>query len=197
MTPRVQQSSLTLEKEVVDRTTVSVSLLNVRGEHLIRALDVNLPQPIVLTYPIFDSTGSSFEGGYYSVASFANWQFSRTLDCPWPPCVNPLGRPIAQLGAINEFQSAASSNYNGATLSLNRRIARGTYFRLSYTYAQAIDDGHDALVAGQPATVQNSYPPNAERGPSVTDQRHRFVLACSAQPRFFHRGHEMLGYFLQ
>src|SRR5579871_554837 len=31
VTPRVQQASITLEKEVVDRTTVSVSLLNVRG----------------------------------------------------------------------------------------------------------------------------------------------------------------------
>jgi hypothetical protein len=193
VTPRVQQSSLTIEKEVADRTTLSLSLLNVRGEHLIRALDVNLPQPIALTYPIFDSTGSIFEGGYYTVDSFATWQFTRTLECPWPPCINPLGRPIAQLGSINEFQSAASSNYNGATLSINRRIARGTYFRLSYTYARAMDDGQDALVAGQPATVQNSYGPSAERGPSVTDQRHRFVVAFSAEPRFFHRGHELLG----
>ena len=195
VTPRVQQSSLTIEKEVANRTTVSLSFLNVRGEHLIRALDVNLPQPIALSYPIFDSTGSTFEGGYYTIDSFSTWQFTRTLTCPWPPCINPLGRPIAQLGAINEFQSAASSNYNGATLSMNRRIARGTYFRLSYTYARAMDDGQDALVAGQPATVQNSYVPSAERGPSVTDQRHRFVIAFSAEPRFFHRGHELLGYF--
>jgi hypothetical protein len=193
VTPRVQQSSLTFEKEVVDRTTVSLSLLNVRGEHLIRALDVNLPQPIALTYPIFDSTGSIFEGGYYTVDSFATWQFTRTLDCPWPPCINPLGRPIAELGAINEFQSAASSIYNGATFSVNRRVARGTYLRLSYTYARAIDDGQDALVAGQPATVENSYNPTAEHGPSVTDQRHKFVLAFSAEPRFFHRGHDLLG----
>jgi len=196
VTPRVQQSSLTLEKEVVDRTTVSLSLLNVRGEHLIRALDVNLPQPVALTYPVFDSTGSIFEGGSYTVDSFSTWQFTRTLQCPWPPCINPLGRPIAELGSINEFQSAASSNYNGATLSLNRRVARGTYFRLSYTYARAIDDGQDSLVAGQPATVQNSYSPSAERGPSVTDQRHRFVVAFSAEPRPFHRGHELLGRFL-
>jgi len=195
VTPRVQQSSLTFEKEVVDRTTVSLSLLNVRGEHLIRALDVNLPQPVALTYPLFDSTGSIVEGGAYTVESFSTWQFSRTLQCPWPPCINPLGRPIAQLGAINEFQSAASSNYNGATLSINRRVSRGTYFRMSYTYARAIDDGQDALVAGQPATVQNSYSPSAERGPSVTDQRHRFVLAVSAEPRPFHRGHEILGHY--
>jgi len=195
VTPRVQQASVTLEKEVADHTTVAVSLLNVRGEHLIRALDVNLPQPSALTYPIFNSTGSIFTGGYYTVDSFATWQFSRTLDCPWPPCINPLGRPIAQLGAINEFQSAASSYYSGATLSVNRRMARGVYLRFSYTYAHAIDDGQDALVAGQPATVQNSYFPNTERGPSVTDQRHRLVAAFSAEPRPFHRGHELLGYF--
>ncbi|HWY21315.1 MAG TPA: TonB-dependent receptor [Candidatus Acidoferrum sp.] len=194
VTPRVQQTSLTLEREVADHTTIAVSYLYVHGEHLIRALDVNLPQPVALTYPIFDSTGSIFQGGYYTVDSFATWQFTQTLDCPFPPCINPLGRPIAQLGAINEFQSAASSVYNGATLSINRRMARGTYVRLSYTYAHAIDDGQDALVAGSPATVQNSYNPTGERGPSVTDQRSRLVVALSAEPRPFHRGHELLGH---
>jgi hypothetical protein len=194
VTPRVQQASITVEKEMAGHTTVALSLLNVRGEHLIRALDVNLPQPIALTYPIFNSTGSIFSGGTYTVDSFATWQFSRTLDCPFPPCINPLGRPIANLGAIDEFQSAASSQYNGATLSFNRRVARGIYLRLSYTYARAMDDGQDALVAGQPATVQNSYVPNAERGPSVTDQRHRMVAGFSAEPRPFHRQHEFLGH---
>jgi hypothetical protein len=43
------------------------------------------------------------------------------------------------------------------TVSLNKRMSRGLYFRLAYTWAHAIDDGQDALVAGQPATVQNSY----------------------------------------
>jgi hypothetical protein len=194
VTPRVQQASLTLEREVADHTTVAVSYLYVHGEHLIRALDVNLPQPVALTYPIFDSTGSIFQNGYYTVDSFATWQYTQSATCTFPPCINPLGRPIAQLGEIDEFQSAASSVYNGATLSINRRMARGTYLRISYTYAHAIDDGQDALVAGEPATVQNSYQPNAERGPSVTDQRNRFVAAFSAEPRFFHRGHELLGH---
>jgi len=194
VTPRVQQASLTLEHEVADHTTIAVSYLYVHGEHLIRALDVNLPPPVALTYPIFDSTGSIFQNGFYTVDSFATWQFTQSLTCPFPPCINPLGRPIAQLGAIDEFQSAASSVYNGATLSINRRMARGTYLRLSYTYAHAIDDGQDALVAGEPATVQNSYQPNAERGPSVTDQRQRFVAAFSLEPRPFHRGHDLLGH---
>ncbi|HLW84756.1 MAG TPA: TonB-dependent receptor [Candidatus Sulfotelmatobacter sp.] len=196
VTPRVQQASFTLEKEVAGRTTVAVSYLYVHGEHLVRALDVNLPPPVALTYPIFDSTGSGFQNGYYTVDSFATWQFSQTLDCPFPPCINPLGRPIAQLGAINEFQSAASSVYNGGTISINRRMARGAYLRIAYTFARAIDDGQDALVAGQPATVQNSYDPTAERGPSVTDQRHRLVAAVAFEPHPFHRGHQFLGHAL-
>lgn len=194
VTPRVQQASLTIEREVADRTTIAVSYLYVHGEHLIRALDVNLPKPVTLSYPIFDATGSKFSGNYYTVDSFAPWQFTRTLDCSFPPCIGPLVRPIAPLGAIDEFQSAASSVYNGATISLNRRMAHGTYLRISYTYAHAIDDGQDALVAGAPATVQNSYNPTAERGPSVTDQRNRLVAAFSAEPRPFHRGHELLGH---
>jgi hypothetical protein len=195
VTPRVQQANLSLEKEFAGRTTVALSLLNVRGEHLIRALDVNLPPPTNLTYPIFDPTGSVFQNAYYTVPSFATWQFQQSLTCPFPPCVNPLLRPIPQLGSIDEFQSAASSYYNGATLSINRRVARGTYLRFSYTYARAIDDGQDALVAGQPATVQNSYNPSSERGPSVTDQRDRLVAAISAEPHPFHRGHEIAGRF--
>jgi hypothetical protein len=196
VTPRVQQTSLTLEHEVAGKTTVAISYLYVHGEHLIRALDVNLPPPVALTYPIFDSTGSIFQGGYYTVDSFASWQFTQSLTCPFPPCINPLGRPIAQLGSINEFQSAASSVYNGVTLSINRRMSRGAYLRLSYTYARAVDDGQDALVAGEPATVQNSYNPNGERGPSVTDQRNRFVAALSVEPRPFHREHALLGHML-
>src|ERR1700678_3281196 len=194
ITPRVQQASLTLEREVADHTTVAISYLYVHGEHLIRALDVNLPQPVAVTYPIFDSTGSIFQGGYYTVDSFATWQYTQSLTCPFPPCINPLGRPIAQLGAIDEFQSAASSVYNGATLSINRRVSRGTYLRLSYTFAHAIADGQDALVAGEPATVQNSYNPNGERGPSVTDQRNRVEAAFSVEPRPFHREHALLGH---
>jgi hypothetical protein len=42
--------------------------------------------------------------------------------------------------------------------------------------------------------VQNSYVPSAERGPSVTDQRHRLVGALSLEPHFFHRGNEFLGH---
>ena len=78
------------------------------------------------------------------------------------------------------------------TVSVQRRMTNGLYFRLAYTYAHAIDDGQDALVAGRPVVVQNSY--SRERRAWI--QRHgpasslRSVLGRT--PRPFDRDHPML-----
>ncbi|MGH9644856.1 MAG: hypothetical protein ACRD3Q_20830, partial [Terriglobales bacterium] len=191
-TPRVQQASLRLERELADGFTGEISYLFVRGMDLIRARDVNLPPPTYYSYPIFDPTGSEFQNSYYNVWSFSTWQTTDSLSCPYPPCINPLQRPIAQLGAINQFESAASSTYHGMTVSLNKRMSRGLSFRMAYTWAHAIDDGQDALVAGQPATVQNSYAANSERGRSVTDQRSRLTVALVEEPHPFDAGQKIL-----
>ncbi len=181
-TPEVHQASLSLEKQISDNVTAEMSYTYVHGQNLIRARDVNLPPPVDLSYPVYDSSGNNFLGNYYNVQSFSTWQMTSTLTCPFPPCINPVARPIPQLGAITEFESEASSVYHGATLSIQRKMATGFYFRLAYTYAHAIDDGQDALVTTV-STVQNSYSTKLERGPSVTDQRQRFVLAWIAEPK--------------
>ena len=191
-TPKVEQASLSMEREVAKRFAVGVSYMYVHGVDLIRARDVNLPPPVSVQYPVYDSSGVNFLGTYDNVQSFSTWQTTPTFTCSWPPCINPLARPIAQLGAVDVFESVASSVYHGGTLSIRRQMTSGVYFRLSYTYAHAIDDGQDALVAGEPALVQNSYAPNAERGNSVTDQRHRVSFSWIAEPRPFHRGQDLL-----
>lgn len=99
---------------------------------------------------------------------------------------------MPELDSVNLFESAAESIYHGFTLSIRRRMTSGFYFRLGYTYAKAIDNGQDALVAGRPATVQNSSNPNAERGLSTTDQRHRLAVSWVYEPRFFHRDRPVL-----
>lgn len=191
VTPRVHQASLNMERELADRFAAGISYMYVHGQNLIRARDVDLPTPADVTYPVYDESGLNFLGAYYDVPSFSNWQMTRSMTCPYPPCINPLARPISQLGAINEFDSAASSFYHGATISLHRRMTSGLYFRMAYTYARAYDDGQDALVAGRPTTVQNSYSATSERGPSVTDQRHRFVISAVEQPTLFGRDHPL------
>jgi hypothetical protein len=72
-------------------------------------------------------------------------------------------------------------------------MTHGLYCRLAYTYAHAIDDGQDALVAGRPATAQNSYSPSSERGNSVTDQRQRFFISWIYEPRALNGGQGWMG----
>jgi hypothetical protein len=191
-TPEVHQASLTMEREVANRVVAQLSYSYVHGQNLIRARDLNLPTPTSVQYPIYDSSGVNLLG-YGDVQTFSTWQISQSFTCPYPPCINPLARPIPQLGSINVFESAASSVYHGATLSVKRQMTHGLYFRLAYTYAHAIDEGQDALVAGRPATVQNTYSPSSERGNSVTDQRQRFVFSWIYEPRALNGGHGFIG----
>jgi hypothetical protein len=191
-TPKVEQASLGLEQEVAHRLALGVSYMYVHGVDMIRARNVNLPPPVSVQYPVYDSSGINFLGTFYNVDSFSTWQMAQSFTCPFPPCINPLARPIPRLGAIDVFESAASSVYNGMTFSIRRQMTSGLYFRLAYTFAKAVDDGQDALVAGQPALVQNSYNTSAERGPSVTDQRHRLMFAWIADPKPFGREQPLL-----
>jgi len=190
-TPEVHQASLSLEREMGDHIAAGISYTFVHGQNLIRARDANLPPPVDVTYPVYDPSGLNLLG-YDQEQSFSTWQMTRSATCPYPPCINPLARPIPQLGSIDVFESAASSFYHGLTVSINRRTHNGLYFRLAYTLGHAEDNGQDALVAGRPATVQNSYAPNADKGPSVTDQRHRFVLSWIVTPRPFGRDQALL-----
>jgi hypothetical protein len=187
-TPRVQQGSLSLERELPGGFMGTVSYLFVHGVDMIRARDVNLPPPTYYSYPIFDSSGGTFQNAFYNVDSFATWQTGYSISCPYPPCINALNRTIARLGAIDQFESAATSVYHGMTVSLHKRMSSGMYFSVAYTWAHAIDDGQDALVAGQPVTVQNSYTAKSERGPSDTDQRQRLTIAAIEEPNPFAAG---------
>jgi hypothetical protein len=190
-TPRVQQASLSLERELPGGFTGTLSYLFVHGLDMIRARDVNLPPPTYYSYPIYDPSGLNFQNAFYNVESFATWQTSYSASCPYPPCLNTLDRPVSQLGAIDQFESGASSVYHGMTVSLHRRISGGMYFRLAYTWAHAIDNGQDALVAGQPATVQNSYSTASEKASSVTDQRQRLSVSAIEEPNPFSAGQKV------
>ena len=96
----------------------------------------------------------------------------------------PCTKAIAQVGAINSFESASSSVYNGMTVSLKRQLSRGMFFRSATPCRKPLDDGPDALVVGRSGNVQNSYNTSAERSFSDDDQRHRFVAAWVAEPSF-------------
>jgi hypothetical protein len=182
-TPYAERANLTVQRDFGHNVVGTVNYEYVQGLHLVRSLDVNLPKPVITQYPVYNDTGSVFLG-MYDIASFSTWQNTPSVTCPYPPCINQIQRPDPRLGAINSFQSESSSLYNGLSVSLKRTMSHGMYFQVAYTLAKAVDEGQDALVVGRSGNVQNSYATSLERGPSVTDQRNRFVAAWVAEPKF-------------
>jgi hypothetical protein len=179
----VQQASLSLERELQGGFSGTLSYLFVHGVDMIRARDVNLPPPTYYSYPVYDPTGYFFQNAFYNVESFATWQSRYTI--------NPLVRPVPQLGAIDQLESAASSVYHGMTVSVRKRMSGGVDFRLAYTWAHAIDDGQDAPAVGA-STVQNSYSTKSEKASSVTDQRQRLSISAIEEPDPFAAGQKAL-----
>ncbi len=70
--------------------------------------------------------------------------------------------------------SNGTSTYHGLTANLHKRMKNHLEFLVSYTWSHAIDDGTDLESPLEPA---NNFDPNADRGNSAFDQRHRFVFS--------------------
>ena len=92
-----------MERELTSNLTASLNYLFVRGRHLPRTVNVNLPPPTILTVANAGSLG---------------------VDAPVP---QQLGRPVfgrdrldPAWDGIFELQPTASSSYHGITLALNQ-----------------------------------------------------------------------------
>jgi hypothetical protein len=87
--------------------------------------------------------------------------------------------------SVGEIASIANSSYNALEISLRKRFSHGLSFLASYTWSHSIDDvssfnitgSASQPVAGENDLAQNPFDLAAERGPSMFDARHRFVLS--------------------
>ncbi len=108
---------------------------------------------------------------------------------PVAPCAANTGLPNASdllkeyglgLGVSVPFSdmpanySNGTSVYHGLTATFKKRMRKNYEFLMSYTWSHAIDDGTDLQ---SPLEPQDNYAPNADRGNSLFDQRHRFVFS--------------------
>jgi hypothetical protein len=89
---------------------------------------------------------------------------------------------FASIGLISGI---ANSNYDAMEMSLRKRFSHGLSFLASYTLSKTIDDvssfnitgSASQSVAGENDLAQNPFDLVAERGRSMFDARHRFVLS--------------------
>jgi hypothetical protein len=156
-TPYAHHASAGVDRELGRDMALSVNFVYVRGHNQLGTIDYN---PVI---PSLIATGRL-----------------RPEDTP--------GRPLSS-ASILQYTSFGETWYRGFTASLNKRMSDNYQFLVSYTLSKAEDNSTDfqsAFVpqdngAGRDPADLNGLPvgfdPNAEKGPSLQDQRHRFVVS--------------------
>jgi len=97
--------------------------------------------------------------------------------------------------SVGEIAGIANSSYNALEASLRKRFSHGLSFLASYTWSHSIDDvssfnitgSASQPVAGENDLAQNPFDLGAERGRSMFDTRHRFVLSYQWSLPFLQR----------
>jgi outer membrane receptor protein involved in Fe transport len=153
--PQVHQGSLGIERAVTSDLLVGFTYQYVKGEDLTRSADINISAPVDFTI---------------GVAGIGPATVKRYT-----------GRPFANFARIIEFQSSASSRYDGFTMDLQKRFSRNWQGRIAYTYSTVEDDRPDA-TAVVPGTDDAKYV--SDSGDFSTDYtfgdndvRHRLVAS--------------------
>lgn len=153
--PYSETASLSVERALPAQWTVSGEYRYVGGVKLGRTINANLPAPVALTSTNAPSLG---------------------ISSPTPQQLGSLVFPQTHLNpaydAINQFQTEASSRYNGMTVTANRQFTEDLELMAGYTFSKTIDDA--SYDQEQP---QNPYALGTERALSLNDQRHRFSLS--------------------
>jgi hypothetical protein len=153
-TPYSQQASAGAEYVLAKNLTLRADYLFVRGVKLPRTLNGNLMPPVVLTPANAASLG---------IPNPTPQQIGREVFSP--------GRLNAQFDDIYQLQDSAASTYNGASLTVSRKMSEELEFSASYTLSKTYDDASD--YDEQP---QNPFNLRGENAVSRQHQQQRFVF---------------------
>jgi Carboxypeptidase regulatory-like domain/TonB dependent receptor len=165
--PVILQSSLQIEHEIAENTTLAVGTMWNHGVHILSgsAYDMNLtPLEGTTTYVICPANLTTLPctGPTYTLPNLDN-------DLLTEGYINP------NLGQINELISPAQNYYNSFFVQLQRRMSEGLSLQFAYTFAKSMMlDGMD---------FNNQFDFSNTRAPSLLDQRHRLTLAAVYDPR--------------
>src|SRR5512135_16427 len=156
--PLVHQASIGIEHALTPDVSLALSYLYAKGTHLQRSTDINVGSPGTTTYT--DSTGRT-----YTVVRYGS------------------DRPFANFARVIQFQSTADSEYNGATLEVNKRFSHNWQARVAYTYGKVIETKPDATAVvpasgddGKFASDPRNF--NVDSAVGDADQRHRVVISA-------------------
>ena len=167
--PYAQDWNLNVQHSFGDNWLLQVGYVGTTGVRLPRFIEGN---PAVFI-PGVDSSGNpiSNENNVNQRRLYSGCTLTSNTQCIY--------------GSVGEIAGIANSSYNALEASLRKRFSHGLSFLASYTLSKSIDDvssfnitgSASQPVAGENDLAQNPFDLAAERGRSMFDARHRFVLS--------------------
>jgi hypothetical protein len=161
--PYTQQITAALERRLTKDTALTVNAMNIRGQKLVTATDLNLSATIT--------------NETYTVEN-ANNQATSTFPTPVYIARNDTTR-----AQVFQVDNGGSSWYDAVVVQLRKQVARTLSVQASYTWSHSLDDvSGTPIVPGIPSNFSpGSYA--ADRGNSEADQRQRGTVNWVWQPR--------------
>jgi hypothetical protein len=167
--PYVQDWNLNIQRSLGSDLLFEIGYVGTKGTKLPRFIEGN---------PAIYIPGVDADGNPISTSDNADRrrEFS---GCTLDPTT------VCNYSSTGLITGIANSSYNALEASLKKRFSHGISFLASYTYSKSIDDSStfnlsgsaSKPLAGENDLAQNPFDVNAERGRSLFDARHRFVLS--------------------
>jgi len=160
---------LTLEHELPSNFLASAQYLGSRGVRLFSRGGVNLcSTPLT---PNVVQTSALFPADLANATDCV-----RPLDAYYTPTLDPNnpGLESYPFGSVDIKRDIGSSTYHALGLALERRFSKGLSFQSRYTWSHSINDG--SVGGGESNGPENVNCLACDKGPSVFDVRHNFVM---------------------
>jgi hypothetical protein len=152
--PQTQQATIGIERDLGGNYFLRIDFVKNHTKNIDRLLDANAPSTFI-------PSGNTLATQVRSVAA-AN------LTRPIIPVNNGYRR-------IQVLTNEGASDYNGLQINLEKRFSRNFSFLASYTLSKTTNTVEPDAGSGDPQDVNRLG--EFERGLSLLDQRHRFVLS--------------------
>ena len=160
--PRMEQFNATFEREIGWKTGVRVSYIGVRQHNLIGGFDLNELPPNNIPFGITNDDGDRCDPVNEGDCTESAADQARR---PFPA----LGSFLASYGNIGKGRS------NAFQVEVNRRLAGGLVFNMSYTLLDQKSSGLDVGNSSLGGAIYNQFTPTNDLSRDSFISRHRFV----------------------
>ncbi|MGI8555847.1 MAG: TonB-dependent receptor domain-containing protein [Pyrinomonadaceae bacterium] len=153
-----------IEQAITNDMSVTVGYIHSSGRHI----------------PVYRNINCLATGG--TLADGRLIYGTRNANGTLAPCTN---RQFSQFLNILMVESVGNSNYNALTVQFAKRFSKGYQFSANYTLSRSTDDAPEQnLVAASSLALEAPENRAFDKGKSLADQTHTFVLSFVGRPQF-------------